>query len=135
MLATLCFSSHAELQISDAWVSKPIAGGKNAAGYLTIENKGDDVAEITSVSCEMAVTCQIHLSSNEGGTHRMRQLPSVEIPAGQIVKFEPGALHVMVMGIDEAFHQAQALPVVFTLKNNTTVSTELTIKKMHHKHH
>ena len=139
-LLVLCFAvpalAFAELEVSDAWVSKPIAGVKNAAGYMTLSNIGTTAVEVVAVGCEMAKMCQIHKTIHEDGGAKMRQQKIVSIEAGGSLEFKPGGLHIMVMDVSDEFFKADRLPISLTLSDGEVLDAELLIRAMmKHSHH
>lgn len=71
----------------------------NTAGYMTIRNGGKTADRLLSVSCACARKVEVHTMSADGGRMIMRPAGPVTVPAGGSVAFEPGGLHLMVMGL------------------------------------
>ena len=80
------------IHVSDAAV---VPGPSSAAIYLTIANDGgsDTLSGISAMGLG-AVT--LHHSSNDGGVMRMRELPTIAVPAKGEVKLAPMGLHGMI---------------------------------------
>ena len=94
-----------DLRIEGPVVFKSFAKARAAGGYMRVTNTGetDDLLIGVTVDGPMAM---LHESREEDGVMRMIHLDAIEIPAGETVSFQPGGLHVMIMGL-----QPDDLPV------------------------
>ncbi len=88
-----------DLEIENPVMFKSFSNARAAGGYMTVANTGeaDDLLIGVRVDGPMAM---LHESREEDGVMRMVHLDAVEIPAGETVSFQPGGLHVMVMGLE-----------------------------------
>jgi periplasmic copper chaperone A len=88
------------ITIESAWARPTVAKMANGATYLTLVNHGTQPDRLLSASTTVAAETQIHHTIMDNGIMRMRQLKDgVELPAGQSVKFAPGGLHIMLIGL------------------------------------
>ena len=102
----LSFSVSAEeyraqhLVVSDLW-SRPLPEvSANGAAYLTVHNMGTGSDRLKGAASEIAEKVEIHTHVNQDGLMKMMHLEQgAELPAGEIVAFEPGGLHVMLLGL------------------------------------
>jgi copper(I)-binding protein len=84
-----------------------------AAGYLTIENKGLVSDRLLSASTEVAKRVEIHEMSIAGGIMTMHPVTDgLSIQEGQTVKFAPGGLHLMLIGLSAPLVRGNKVPVV-----------------------
>ena len=102
-----------DLEITNAWVREPIPGRMMSAAYLTITNPSDSDRVLTSVTADWAGLIEIHTHLHEDGVMRMRQLPSLVIPAGETVTFEPGGLHLMLFRLKLPLAEALTMTLCF----------------------
>lgn len=82
--------------VSDARVREPIPGRMMSAAYLTLTNHSTQDQTLVSAHTPWAGLIEIHTHLHEDGVMRMRQLPSLTIPAGESVSLQPGGLHLML---------------------------------------
>jgi periplasmic copper chaperone A len=76
------------------------AGAKTGAGYLAISNHGKVEDRLISVETQGANRSDLHGTVAVGTVMQMRLAAGgVPIPAGATVKFAPGGLHVMFIGL------------------------------------
>jgi len=109
------------IQISDPWVKAfggMVMGGAgmptpeptkpsdmarmaplDTALYMTIWNTGSQPDRLLQVKSDVAARIELHTVEKQGNDMVMRQVPSIEIPAGREVKLEAGSLHVMLFSL------------------------------------
>ena len=78
-------------------VTAPGAGMPMAAGYLEISNRSGEAIRIDRVSSPEYGSVEMHETVIEDGIARMREIPVLEIAAGDTVVFERGGKHLMLM--------------------------------------
>jgi len=99
--------------VEPMFVRANLAGMDMTAGYLTITNTTNKVIHLTKVTSPLAEKVEIHDSRLENGIVKMRQVDSLEIPVGDMARFEPKGKHLMLTGLK---HE---------LKSGDTVALEL----------
>ena len=67
--------------------------------YFSVKNAGSTADRLLSVSTPVAGKVELHESRLVNGVMEMREVTSVECPAGATVKATPGGLHVMLLGL------------------------------------
>jgi copper(I)-binding protein len=88
------------IEVRDAWM-RPAAQGENGAIYFVIHNRGSKADALTRVSSDIADAVELHQSKMNGDVMQMQQLDSVPLEASSETNFEPGGLHVMLVGLNE----------------------------------
>lgn len=132
-----------ELKLDDVWARKSPAGTTMGAIYLTITSPEDDKLVAAAVPAEVAGDAQIHetVMAEEGdmssttmagggdmssttmagggdmGSMTMREVDSIDLPAGEAVELKPGGYHIMLIDL------------VAPLKAGTTIQVTLTFEK------
>ncbi|GAA4362772.1 hypothetical protein GCM10023151_17270 [Kangiella marina] len=86
------------IEVSDAWVRKMPPGMTNTAAFMTIKNHTGAPVTLTQVSMEQAGHVMMHETKVVNDMAKMEHLEQVVIE--DTVHFEPGAKHVMIMGLD-----------------------------------
>ncbi len=101
--------------IFEPWSRELPPNAPNGAAYFRVENSGGEPDRIVSARTDIAETVEIHTHDMEGGMMKMRQVESVEVPAGGEVRLRPHGLHVMLLGLKEPLVDGAvyALTVVF----------------------
>ena len=97
------------------------------AVYFTIHNKGSAADELLSASSTVATAVQLHQSTLTNGISSMKQVNSVDVPAGGSVSFDPGNYHVMLIGLKRDLNVGDHFDVTLSFKQagDITVSVEV----------
>lgn len=98
---------------------EPQRGGPGGA-YFTIVNDGPDDTLI-SVATPDADSSMMHRSVRRGGMVDMEMVAAVPVPAGDTVRFEPGADHVMLVGLHRTILAGDSIPLTLTFRNAGTL--------------
>lgn len=116
------------LEIRDAWAAPTPGGVDVSAGYLTIAN-GGQADRLLSVSSPRAAKTEIHEMSMDGGVMRMREVTGgLDAPAGSVVTFGPGGLHLMFTGVTQPFAVGEEIPVTLTFEKAGTREIALPVR-------
>jgi copper(I)-binding protein len=118
----------AKAEVTPGYVRPTFAGMDMTAGYLTITNNTRGVLTLTGVSSPVAAKIEIHDSRLENGVVRMREVDRVEIPAGDVYKFEPKGRHLMLLGLKRELKVGETVPVDLHFDKNV-VQTQLPVKE------
>ena len=113
------------LEIEDAYVREPIPGRYMSAAFLKIENESEKNRTLVSANADWAGLIEIHTHIHDNGVMRMRQLQELEIPAGKVVKLQPGGLHLMLFKLKLPLAKELALNLCFKNGECETVTAKL----------
>lgn len=98
------------LAVENPWSRATPIGATVGGGYLAIQNTGTQSDRLPGGDVEAAKTSQIHNMTMDGDVAKMREVTDgVEITPGQTVKFEPGATHLMFVGLTQPLRAGQKL--------------------------
>jgi copper(I)-binding protein len=93
--------------------------------YLTLKNDGSVDERLISASSDVAMTAELHAVNMVDGVMQMRQaVDGIELPAGETVRFEPGGLHIMLIGLTRALEPGDEFSVSLTFEH----AAELTVR-------
>lgn len=109
-----------------AWIRQPPPGIEMTAGYLKITNPGDSPLRLISVESEAFNSSSIHKTQVVDGKSQMRHIDKLDIPPGNSVQFEPGGLHIMLMGPKKSLVVGESLPLTLTFENGKGEQDSLT---------
>ena len=116
------------LMVSDAWARASPGAVKNGGAFLTIMNHGE-ADRLVSASAPVAKVTELHTHINDNGVMRMRQIPAIDVPAGETVTLKPGGLHVMFMGLKAPLKEGESFPLTLTFEKAGTRTMQVKIKK------
>ena len=104
------------LEVKDAW-ARPAPAGDNGAVYFVIENGTTQNDVLLSAKSEIASAVELHISEMEGDHMSMHHKAEIALPAGEAVKFSPGGLHVMLVGLTQDLKLGDAFDVTLNFQN------------------
>jgi periplasmic copper chaperone A len=90
-----------ELAVTNAWsrATPPVA--KVGVVYFTLRNETRKSDRLLKLSTPVAAKAEVHRTEVQDGIARMREVAVLHVEAGQTLEFEPGGMHVMLIGLRE----------------------------------
>ncbi len=97
--ALAALAGDAVVRVDAAWSRALPPVSRTGAVYLTLVNTGREPDALVSVHTDVAEHAQLHEHTVSGGLTRMQAVASVALAPGQVVRMQPGGLHVMLGGL------------------------------------
>lgn len=104
MSGAAAIAETATVTVSDAYVRSMPPGRTITAAFFEVSNQGKSACHMVSAESDIAERVELHTHIHEDGLMKMREVPSVELPAGKTVSFKPGGLHIMLYGVKPLKH-------------------------------
>ncbi len=105
------------LEIRDPWAAPTPGGVDVSAGYFTIAN-GGPADRLIAIASPRASRVELHEMSMDGAIMRMRQVEGgLAVPADGVVTLAPGGLHLMFLGVTQAFAPGEEIAVSLTFEH------------------
>lgn len=133
LVATPAFADSGVIHLGAITISGPftratLPNAPVGGGFLTIENEGPQADRLVSASSDVAADVQIHEMAMAGDVMKMRPLKDgIVLPPGETVVLAPGGLHIMMMGIKQAFVEGESITVTLTFEKAGTVEVPLPV--------
>ena len=119
---------HGPLDISGPFTRATLPNAPVGGGYLSIENTGTEADRLLSAASPVAGAVQLHQMKMEGDVMRMNPATDgIVIAPGQTVTLEPGGLHIMFLGLKQAFVEGETVPVTLVFEHAGTVEIQLPV--------
>jgi copper(I)-binding protein len=115
--------SKESITVSNAFANPTMGDLKVGAVFFDIQNKGTIPDAVVAVETPIAARAELHEHTHENGVMRMRQVNAVELAPGQLVKFEPGDLHVMLFDLKKPLKLHERFPLIL----KTRVGLKMTV--------
>lgn len=116
-----------DLVVEDPWAREmPPVSATGAAWFRVVNHGGAD--RIVSVKSSAAERAEMHAHEMEDGVAKMRHLPSVEVPAQGELAFEPGARHVMLIGLEEALVAGGSFPMTIRFEQAGAIEVAVHVR-------
>jgi len=125
--------------VGDPHVREVLPGQSNSASFMTLQNTSDQPHSLQRAESPVARTVELHTHTMEGGMMRMRPVDQVPLPAEETVRFEPGGLHLMWIGLLRPLKAGQEAPLTLFFEDGsrrelTVPVRALEMPGMHHRH-
>ena len=126
------FAQSEQLKITKPYIKVIGKNANSAAGYMVIENLGGEKITLFEAVGDFGFT-MLHTSEEKDGVVSMIHLDNVDIEKGKKVKFVPGGLHIMFVGITEDLSKDSKKNILLKFKNSEisftkTISFEVKAK-------
>nr|WP_155073594.1 copper chaperone PCu(A)C [Streptomyces taklimakanensis] len=115
------------LTVEGAYMPEPVTAD-TAGGFLVIHNDGGTDDALTSASSDVSDDVQIHTTA--GG--RMRQAPSLPVPAGGSLELGRGGDHLMFMELDHQPTEGETVPVELRFEKSDPIRVEVPVEATNH---
>ena len=110
------------ISVANARLVLPAVSGNPGAIYFDITNESERNTMIRAVSVIGAGSAVMHMTATWSNEVDMQEILQQAVNAGETVKFEPGALHVMVMDIGDTITAGSEAEVTLTFVGGDKVS-------------
>ena len=97
LASLLSLPTQAQTRVQDAWVRGTVPQQRATGAFMQLSSTAG--GKLVSVSTPAAGVVEIHEMKMDGSTMQMRPVPSLDLPAGQVVALKPGGYHVMLLDL------------------------------------
>ena len=124
-LTTPALAQDAALKVEDAWVRATVPSQHATGVFMRLTSAAP--ARLVAVESTVAKHTEVHEMAMQDDVMKMRQVPAIDLPAGQPVDLKPGGYHVMLIDlagqvkagdsvaltlvVEDANHQQRRVPV------------------------
>lgn len=125
-LAVFPIAVLAEVVVTDPWARASILASRPGAAYLTLVSDMDD--RLLSATTPAAGQVMMHASETEtNAITRMIHLDALDLRAGQTVRFAPGGMHLMLMGLTAKLEEGGQFPLTLSFEHAGDITVEVPI--------
>ena len=118
------------LRFSEAWIREAPAASPVMAGYVTIANGGKGEVLIDGVESKSFASADIHEMREINGVMRMRPVPQLRVEPDQVVKLEPGGLHLMLFQPTTPLKPGERVTLEFRLNDGGKRAVEFEVRPL-----
>ena len=120
-------ASSGAISVVHAWSRATAGGAPVGVVYFEVLNSGP-ADTLLAIECPAAERVEMHATTRVDGVVKMRPVPSVDVPAGGRVSFQPGGLHAMLIGIKQPLKDGGRLPFALVFRRAGKLQLEATIQ-------
>ncbi|MCW8889275.1 MAG: copper chaperone PCu(A)C [Sedimenticola sp.] len=136
-MVLFCFSGwlHAgtaaeSVMVADAYVRAVPPGQPNSASFMVIKNHSSESFALVGAESAVAKALELHTHTMKDGMMRMRQVKQIELPAGDVVKLQPGGLHVMVIGLQQKLVPGEQVDMTLVFSDGSKLALKVPVVKL-----
>lgn len=103
-----------DLKVSGVWTRATAPGQDTAMVQLVIGSK--QAGKLVAASSEASQSTELHSMVHEQGMMKMRQVESIDLPAGKPVDFAEAGYHLMLLGLKKPLKAGDEIEVVLNVR-------------------
>ncbi|MCD8514769.1 MAG: copper chaperone PCu(A)C [Burkholderiaceae bacterium] len=107
--------AQATVSVEEAWVRGTVAQQKATGAFMRLTST--QPARLVEASSPIAGVTEIHEMAMDNDIMRMRQIPGLDLAAGQTVELKPGGYHVMLMDLKQPLQAGQQVPITLVFED------------------
>lgn len=116
----------AQVTVGEPWVRATVAAQKATGAFMTLTSA--QPARLVGVSSPAAGVVEVHEMKMENDMMRMRQMPALELPAGQTVRLAPGGYHLMLMELKQPLKAGDSVPLTLEFEDAKKVRSKVVVE-------
>jgi copper(I)-binding protein len=116
--------------IERPWARATPGGAKTGAAYLTVINNGASADQLLDATTPVSDKVQFHRTTEENGVSRMREVRAVDVAPHARTAFDPGGMHIMLVGLKQPLKEGQTFPLALTFAKAGKVDVTVPVAKI-----
>jgi copper(I)-binding protein len=129
VLSLAACGSEGGIEVREPWM-RPATQGENGAVYFVIHNRGSSADTLTGVSSNIAEAVELHESKMSGEVMQMQQVDAIPLERSTEIRFEPGGLHVMLVGLKKDLQVGDEVEVTLHFTNFEDLNVTVPVSDM-----
>jgi periplasmic copper chaperone A len=126
LVLSACGGGEPDLRLTgEAQAAQPVSGASQIV--LSIANDGDGDDTLVEATTDAALGVEMHLTTIEDDRASMGQLDEVELPAGEVVDFRPGGLHLMLIVPDDTVTEGATFDLTLAFERSGDLTVPVTV--------
>ncbi|MEO1306877.1 MAG: copper chaperone PCu(A)C [Pseudomonadota bacterium] len=123
------------IRVEDPFVPLAPPTARVHAAYITLTNDGAAERQLVSISADGYAMAHLHLSEEKDGVATMSSVDLIALAPGQTVNFEPGGLHIMLMGPANPLAEGETVSLTLEFANGETEAVDAMVMPLGHGAH
>ena len=119
-------TAHAQVAIKDAWVRATVGPQKVTGAFMQITATQD--AKLVAVQSGSAKKVELHTMEMDKDVMRMREIESLDLPAGKAVELKPGSYHIMLIDLNKSVKEGDTVAITLVIENKDKKRENIEVK-------
>jgi len=111
-----------DIQVEDVWIRATVPEQESASADMTITSKQN--AMLIGMSTPACRTVEMHSMTIQNSMMKMREVKTIDLPAGKRVELGAIGYHLMLVGLKAPLKAGEVIPLALTIK----LASERTVK-------
>ena len=107
--------SAAPVAVEGAWARASVQGQTASGAFMRLT--AHEATRLVRAESPVAGVVEVHEMKMEGDVMKMRALPGLDLPAGQVVELKPGGYHVMLMDLKAPLVKGTSVPLTLVFRD------------------
>ena len=114
-LVGLALPAVAQTQVTDAWARATVPHQQSTGAFMTLTADSD--SKLIDVQSPVAEIVEVHQMTMDNDVMGMKQVKSVDLPAGKAVRLDPSGYHVMLMKLHQQVKEGEQVPLTLVIED------------------
>ena len=107
-------ATQAQVTVKDAWIRATVPQQQATGAFMQLSAAKD--TKLVAASSPLTPVVEVHEMAMKDNVMTMRQIPAVEIAAGQTVALKPGGYHVMLLDLKQQVKAGDTVQMTLTFE-------------------
>lgn len=118
------------LKVAHPWARVTVPGQQVGGAFLSVNNTGSTADRLVGASSPAAERVEMHtMAMDANNVMKMREVPAVELPAGQTVELQPStAYHLMLVNLKAPLKQGDRVPLTLRFEKAGELQVSLLVQ-------
>ena len=104
-----------DIEISNAWARATVLGQTTSGVFMDIRSNAP--AQLISAATPVATTVEIHQMQMDGNMMHMRQIDTINLPTGKLVKLDSSNYHIMLINLQTPLKAGTFIPLTLNFQD------------------
>ncbi|MDP6173199.1 MAG: copper chaperone PCu(A)C [Rhodospirillales bacterium] len=118
------------VKVTEVWARATPSMARNGVAHLSVTNHGSQADRLTGASSPVAKRASLHTHIMKDKIMMMRPVKGVDLAPGATIRFKPGGLHVMLMGLKTQLKKGASFPLTLTFEKAGKVKVTARIESI-----
>lgn len=123
---TISAASLAQVKVNDAWVRATVGPQKVTGAFMQITSSSD--SKLVSAQADVAGRVEIHTMEMDKDVMKMREIPSLDLPANKTVELKPGSFHIMLFDLKNPVKDGDVVDLNLIVENKDKKRETIKVK-------
>lgn len=113
--APAALAQDAALKVEDVWVRATVPNQHATGVFMRLTSP--TAGRLVAVESDAAKHVEVHEMAMQDDVMKMRQVPAIDLPAGQAVELKPGGYHVMLIDLAKRITPGDHVPLTLIVED------------------